>query len=718
MRKTSLILLFILLASPAFAQLTKQDSLSIAPLDTLDAAIVRDERTIRETATQTSIKKIEGAEIGRNFAVLGSPDLIKALQMLPGVSDGSELSSGLYVRGGDGSDNLYLLDGVPMYQISHMAGLFSSFNTDVIDDADFYKGGFPARFGGRLSSVVDVGVREGNFKEWHGNASLGLIDGHIQVEGPLIPGKTSINFGVRRTWTDIVKSVAMLFIKSERGQEMAGKTHYDFGDFNLKLVHKFSPVSKLSFSGYYGQDLLKAAVMVRQEDMKEDFIFDLKWGNILGTLAWDRQFSETFDMHAYAYYTNYSARMKIILEGSSVEVDEDGNKTTTALHMHENNNSRIYDLGIGANFYDKRFDGHHLRFGGSGVWHTYNPSRDELFKVEMNKISVLNTGDSQSKRYLGAEFGVYGEDEISLGRQWRINLGLSNALFVVDGKAYYRLEPRAAFKFMATDYLDVKGSFTTMNQFAHSVSASYADLPVDMWMPSTARVKPMSSNQFVLGSALKLPQNITVDVEAFYKTMDHIYEYAETNTMMPKINKWEDVFEEGIGRAYGLEFSFEYNTDKLNTAAYYTLSKTERLFKTFYYTWYPAKNDNRHKITLMASYRFNRKFELYGAWNYHTGNKFTGKSGVIWDGSTDRGYDLYESPNNYSLPPYHRLDVGFNWHKKTRHGLDATTTFSVYNAYNHVNPMIGMIEEDNGKMVGVAYGLIPILPTLSYALKF
>ena len=687
-------------------------------VDTLDAAIVRDEKTIRQITTQTSIKKIDGSKIGRNFAVLGAPDLIKTLQMLPGVSDGSELSSGLYVRGGDGSDNLFLQDGVPMYQVSHLIGMFSSFNTDVIGDTDFYKGGFPARFGGRLSSVVDVGVRDGNFKEWHGNASIGLVDGHFQIEGPLIPGKTSINFGVRRTWTDIIKSIAMLFINNELTEEMAGKTHYDFGDFNLKLVHKFSPVSKLSFSGYYGQDLMKASLMMREDNTKEDFTFDLKWGNTLGTLVWDRAWSENLDMQAFIYYTNYSARMKILLEATSVDVDEDGNKTTTLIHMHENNLSRIYDLGAGVNFFDKRWDGHHLRWGGSAVWHTYDPSRDESINAKTNGMLIFNSSDSQSQHYLGGEFALYAEDEITLGRQWRINLGLREALFVVDGRAYNRVEPRAAVKFMATDYLDFKGSFSTMNQFAHIVSATYADLPVDMWMPSTARVQPMSSNQYVLGGTLKLPQNLSLDVEAFYKTMDHLYEYAETNTMMPKIDKWEDVFEEGRGRAYGVEFSLEYETPKLNAAAYYTLSKTERLFKTFYYDWYPARNDNRHKITLSASYRFNRKFELYAAWLYHTGNKFTGRSGVIWIDGRDSGQDLYESPNNYSLPAYHRLDVGLNWHKKTRHGNESTWTISVYNAYNHVNPMLGMIEEDHGKMTGVAYGIIPIIPTISYALKF
>ena len=690
----------------------------MASVDTLEAAVIQDQKTIKEITTQTSLQRIDGSQIGKNFAVLGTPDLIKTLQMMPGVSSGSELMSGLYVRGGDGSDNLFLLDGVPMYQVSHLIGMFSSFNTDVIENADFYKGGFPARYGGRLSSVVDVGVREGNFEQWHGNASLGLVDGHFQIEGPLWKGKTSINFGVRRTWTDILKSVATLFIKGETQQEMASNFHYDFGDFNLKLVHKFSPDSKLSFSGYYGQDLMNAMFLFNQPDTKLDLTYRLKWGNTLGTLRWDRSWSETFAMDASVYYTNYSSRMKFLTEIDSKTTDDEGNVSKSNIDIHENNLSRIYDLGGGLNFYSKKFDGHHFRFGGSGVFHTYDPSRDSGILMTSDGAENINTKDSQSKHYLGGELAAYFEDEISLGRRWRINLGLRDALFLVDGRAYNRLEPRAAVKFMATDYLDLKGSFSTMNQFTHQVAATYLDLPTNLWMPSTAKVKPMNSNQLVLGGVLKFPQNITLDVEAFYKTLDHLYEYTGANTMLPQINQWEEVFEEGRGRAYGLEVSLEYKTEKLQTAAYYTLSKSERQFDTFYYTWYPDRNDNRHKVTLTASYRFNKKFELYGAWIYHTGNRFTGKSGVIWAGGQELDYALYDSPNNFALPDYHRLDLGLNFHRKTRRGNESTLTISIYNAYNHVNPMFGFIEQDGDKMVGVAYGLIPIIPTISYALKF
>ena len=313
---------------------------------------------------------------------------------------------------------------------------------------------------------------------------------------------------------------------------------------------------------------------------------------------------------------------------------------------------------------------------------------------------------------------AYAEDEITLGRRWRLNLGLRDALYLVDGKAYNRIEPRAAVKFMATDYLDFKGSFSTMNQFAHQVSAVYIDLPTNLWMPSTAKVKPMNSNQYVLGGTLKLPVGVSVDIEAFYKSMTHLYEYTGTNAILPQIDRWEEVFEEGIGRAYGTELSIEYESKKFQAAAYYTLAKSERLFRTFSPSWYPDRFDNRHKVTLTASYHFNKHFELYGAWLYHSGNRFTGKTGVIWNGENELGYELYGSPNNFELPAYHRMDVGLNFHKKTRHGFDSTTTISLYNAYNHVNPMFGFTEQHEGRMVGVAYGIIPIIPTISFCLKF
>ncbi len=681
---------------------------AISRQDTIEAAVISDSKTLREAYTQTSLKRIDGSELGRNFAVFGAPDLIKSLQMLPGVSSGTELMTGFYVRGGDGSDNLFLLDGVPMYQISHLVGLFSSFNTDVIDYADFYKGGFPARFGGRLSSVVDVGVKEGNFVQWHGSASLGNVDGRVQIEGPIIKGKTSLNFGLRRTWTEPMQALAILFIDDPTERKMAKNFHYNFGDANLKLVHKFTPDDKFSLSLYYGQDYLKTLVLQSEDGTQLDLNYKLHWGNTLGSLRYDKRIGPLLDMSAALWYTTYTSRM--IFDTKATNDEE-------SMNLAENNLSRVKDFGGNIDFYDKKIDNHHFRFGGSAVAHVYDPTRSQSLYMESDGSIQIDEKSSQSRNYQGAELVAYLEDEISIGRRWRLNLGLREVLFMVGkGKTFNRLEPRLALKYQASDLFALKTSFSTMNQFTHKVSATYLDLPSNLWMPSTAKVKPGSSNQWVLGAELTLPWNISLDIEAFYKTLSHLYEYTGINSMLPQIDKWESVFEEGKGRAAGVEFSVEYRTEHLQAAAYYTLSRSERHFDSFYFGWFPDRNDNLHKLNLNASYRFNEKFELYAAWVYHTGNRFTGKMATVNEnGST---IDVYGTPNYYHLPAYHRLDAGFNWHRKHSKGREGVLTLSVYNIYNHVNAVFGMIEEENGKIYGTSYGFIPIIPSLFYTYKF
>lgn len=688
------------------------DSLTVTRRDTIVPAFVYSDKKIREARSQTSLKRLDGDKIGRNFAILGTPDLVKSLQMLPGVSSGSELMAGLYVRGGDGSDNLFLLDGVPMYEVSHLVGMFSSFNTDLIDYADFYKGGFPARYGGRLSSVVDVGIKEGSFDRWSGSASLGSIDGRFNIGGPLVKGKTSLNFGLRRTWTEVMQGLATVFIEDEQEKRMAEAFHYDFGDFNLKLVHKFSPRDKLTFSAYYGQDLLNALISEGDDESLSEIDYNLRWGNTLGTLRYDKIFSETLVMDAQLFYTNYSSRMVFTTEASSTGESE----PSSYFNLRENNLSRVYDIGLNANLYSKRVEGHHFRGGGSVIWHTYDPTRSEGMSAEEDGVPIYNTDTKEEKHYNGAEIAAYIEDEISIADRLNVNVGLRDALYVVGGKVYNRIEPRLAVRFYANDALSLKGSFSTMDQFTHKVSATYIDLPSNLWMPSTAKVKPMRSNQWVLGGELKLPCNLNIDVEAFYKTMDHLYEYTGINTMLPRIDRWEDVFEEWKGRAYGVEISAEYSQEKFFAAAYYTLSRSERLFETFYHDYFPDRNDNLHRLTLTASYRFSKKFELYAAWVYHSGNRFTGKEAVIQDETSS--CDIYGSPNNYLLPDYHRLDAGLNWHRTTRRGHERTLTLSVYNAYNHVNAMFGFVDEDDGKLLGHSYGIVPIIPSLSYTYRF
>lgn len=700
-------------------------------VDTLSAAIVRTDKEKLAARSQTSMQKLDTVKIRRGFAVLGSPDLIKTLQMFPGVSSGTELSSGLYVRGGDGSDNLFLLDGVPLYQVSHVIGLFSSFNTDVTEDVDFYKGGFPARYGGRLSSVVDVGVKTGSFTKWKGSASLGLIDGRIQLEGPIVKNKTSINIGVRRTWLDLIKSLAMGVVRlrgnSENIEDVMSYTHYDFGDVNLKLTHLLGETGKLSFSAYYGHDVLSAKGNMNSEtdsDSESHLATRLKWGNILSSFRFEKFWPQNgWSTDTKLYYTNYTSDIRMDTYVKKISTSDDEPSQKTEINLNECDLSRIHDVGLSSDWLFDRVDGHHIRVGIGAVGHMYDPYRKLDMELKMNNMKYDELHNANSVEYLGAEVGLYIEDEINLVDHLVANFGLRESAYFVKSSFYNSLEPRLALKYDVNKKFTLKTSYARMSQFSHLVSACYMDLPSNLWMPSTSKIKPMSSGQFVLGATFHPSGEWMVDVEAFYKKMNHLYEYNGTNTFLPSLDRWELDYLEGQGRAYGAELSVEYSAQKFSGALYYTLSRSERLFPSYYYTWFPDRNDNRHKLTLNASYRFSRSFEVYACWTYHTGNRFTAASSVTWntseeDGSYESPTYIYSMPNNYHLPDYHRLDVGLNWHKRMANGKSRTLNVSVYNAYNRLNAFFGSVDVAADKIVGIAYGIVPIIPSVSYMWRF
>lgn len=731
MKKTLSLLLGVLLSLPSLAQHWDNEK-----IDTLNAAVVQTDKQKKAARSQTSLKTLDNRLIRRGFAVLGTPDLVKTLQILPGVSAGTELMSGMYVRGGDGSDNLFLLDGVPMYQVSHVVGLFSSFNTDMIDEVDFYKGGFPARYGGRLSSVVDVGIKEGSFSEWKGSASLGIIDGRLQIEGPVIKDKLSINAGIRRTWLDVAKYIGSFFLEDELSQEMLRAASYNFSDINLKLVQKFNADSKLSLSCYYGHDhggfkLTETLLGVENDDRyitESDLFFKLKWGNTLASLRWERRLpSRDILFDASAYYTNYTTDMVFDGNEHDVEKDEAGKVVSDArIRVYERNFGRIHDIGANTNIYINGLPGQRLRFGTSFVGHIYDPFREMSVKISSFKKPVYSEGYDESTSYLGGELALYAEDEISVEDLLKLNLGLRENLFFVKNKVYSCLEPRAALRCDLSESFLLKCSYSITNQFTHQLAACYLDLPTNIWMPSTAQIKPMKAEQIVAGFKWSLPFNLSFDVELWYKNMFHLYEYAGSNSMLPQIEKWEKYYHEGKGRSYGAEFGVEYSSEHVFAALYYTLSRSERLFPSFYFDWYPDRNDNLHKLNLHAQYRFNKRFELYASWTYHTGNRFTSITAVGKDGIENEGGDIfvpnqievYDMPNRYRMPDYMRLDAGLNWHRKFRNGHTRTLTLSVYNVTNRLNAVMAFLDVKEDKVKGYAYGLIPIIPSLSYYWTF
>ena len=683
--------------------------------DSLEAAYVTEVRERAKNTTQTGLIRMDARELKSGIAVFGTPDIIKKLQMLPGVAAGNELMSGLYVHGGDGNDNLYLLDGVPLYNISHFGGLFSSFNTDVVDNLDFYKSGFPARYGGRLSSVVDVETREGDMEHYHGTFALGLIDGRIQVEGPIVKGKTSFNVGLRRTWLDVITIPAIWYANRRNGADKDVSGGYAMTDINARLTHRFAPGNTLNVSFYTGRDNLRAGQETVQhsgEHQGTDIMkIGVKWGSLTASVS-----------HAYEY--SKKLRSKNMLYYSQSDSDtgynfsfwtwDQGDNVTA---MDDKNTGHIREIGLRSDWDWLPGSSHHVRFGLSAQYHWYHTSRNYTSTTEKPGAEPEKDAQDESIGYRSFEPALYMEDEIFLRYNLTANVGLRAALFKTGSSVFFSPEPRVAFKWLIYKDLSAKISYTRMSQFAHLVAAMYMDLPSNSWMPSTDSARPMVSDQVAGGLYFTPGRHWKVNLEGWYKNMDHILVYNGSNTFTPPVTEWEKSFTEGKGQSWGLEFEGGYDNGKLSLTAYYTLSWTRRNFEAVYGNWFLDRNDNRHKINLVGSWHFAKHWQAFANWNFHSGNRITFPSHYLVNGSS-KTY-LYDAPYNHRLPNYHRLDVGIDYFTTFRNQHTLQVNLSIYNVYNHLNASLAMLETlPDGTFRGKSYGLVPIIPTITVSYKF
>lgn len=686
----------------------------------VSATITADKYAEEKSRSQTGRERLEDMDFIYGNVVFSSPDLIKAIQNLPGVNSGTELMSGLYVHGGEGSDNLFLLDGVPMYQISHLGGLFSSFNTDVVDHLDFYKSGFPARYGGRMSSIVDVRTGDGDPERYRGTFMIGLIDGRLQFEGPIVKGRTSFNLAFRRSWMDaVLKPITDLVNRMNKDGETVGGT-YAFYDMNASVTHRFSGSSILSLKFYHGRDRLKLKLDTEQSgtyyDKGEQVTLygtdnlhgDIAWGNTLASLNWRHRISDRLDMKALLYYTGSSADVQYWWHTWDCD-EEDGEHN---LSMDETNYSRINDIALTTDFTWNPHRAHRIRFGTSYQFHIYSPSRQGLATEDS-----VQEESSSSLRYLGNEFSLYAEDEMTFLDRLTLNLGLRYAMFGVSGKVWNRLEPRVSLGVECMEGVDFRASYTEMNQFAHLVSTTYLDVPTNCWLPSTREIAPMHSRQVAAGIYSRLPLGFRLNVEGWYKTMDNLLEYSGSNTLFPPLDTWETSFNKGKGRSYGLETEFGWRSRKLSLTAYYTLSWSQRKFDGIWTDWYSHRFDSRHKLTLMGNWKVSRTVDLYASWNYCSGSWMTVATHIYNPGEVfDR---IYTKPNNVNLPDYHRLDLGANFRKTSRKGLEHIWNIGIYNAYCRKNVVfVAVNERDDKSLYGTGRAIFPIIPSFSYTLKF
>lgn len=723
-------------------------AIELEPSASLEEVVITGQSNDKQSvlSTQMGALEINQQTIRSTPVMFGEADIIKTLQLTPGVSAGTEGTAGMYVRGGNVDENLFLIDGNPVYQINHIGGIFSAFNPEAISGMDFFKSGFPSRYGGRLSSVVDVYTKEGNMKEYHGSASIGLISGNLNFEGPIIKDRTSFNIGLRRTWLDVLSAPAVAIankITKKDGTRL--RARYAFHDLNLKVNHIFNDRSRMYLSLYNGNDVLKGgSTDFPDQDSDNNYNYDsdvsLRWGNIMVTAGWTYVFNNRLFGKVSGVFTRYHSRLR---NTEHDVVGNEGDEDYSDSFRENETNTGITDFGLRTSFDYLPASAHHIRFGGDYLVHRFHPEYNRSVAYEKNEETSVEIGQEFANDLLwGHEAGVYAEDDWTLSSAVRLNAGLRFSLFNVQGKTYTGLEPRVSLRWLLDDNLSFKASYSRMNQYVHLISNSFISLPTDAWMPVTRKLKPLISDQVSAGFYYNLNKEYNFSVEGYYKTLDNLLEYRDGHTFTPSFVNWEDKLTAGEGRSYGAEFMVRKETGRTTGWVGYGLSWSDRQFDELNQgARYPARFDNRHKLNIVVMHKISPKVELSAAWSYASGNHVTLSLENYYENGTgsptnnDNRYmgasesiDYYEGRNNYQLPAYHRLDLGIKIYRPKKKGRMGIWTVSIYNVYSRMNPFM-IYKSDKtvpdpgssyGKNVPVfkTIGIMPIIPSISYTYKF
>ncbi|MEP3389869.1 MAG: TonB-dependent receptor plug domain-containing protein [Reichenbachiella sp.] len=681
---------------------------------------------IQET-TEMGTFNISSKQIKNRPAIGGEVDLIKVLQLLPGVQSGREGSAGLYVRGGGPDQNLILLDGVPVYNANHLFGFMSVFNTDAINNVKLVKGAFPARYGGRLSSVVDISMKEGNNKEFHGEGALGLISTKLMLEGPIKSEKTSFAISGRRTYADLLaqpfirKTSSVDFYGTYTEDDPFGK--YYFYDLTGKINHKFSDKDRIFFSVYHGKDLGSAGITSIAENEANNFnrYYEsdggLEWGSSIGVVRWNHVFAPKIFGNTSISYSHYGFESK----GRSFEsVIDQGDTTVT--YQRFDSQSEIEDWSAKMDFDYYPNPNHAIRFGLGASTHKFVPN---VFVVAGSSVldSAFNDSNTNAVEYFG-----YAEDEIKWSRKISSNFGVHYAVFQVDGKTYQNLQPRLSFRFLLNENNSIKASYSRMAQFLHLLTNPGVGVPTDFWVPATGNIAPQEGEQVSLGW---FHGNSNLDfefsVEAYYKQMENLLEYKEGASFLDRDVNWQDKVEIGKGLSYGIEFYVKKSFGKTDGWVGYTLSRTERSFDNLNHgETFLFKYDRTHDISAAINHQLSDKVFVSANWVLGSGSMITLPTYERWNSDPYMGgtYQEYTSRNGYRMRTYHRLDLSIRFHKKKKWG-ERNWVISVYNAYSRRNPFYikqqaktwGNINWEEGTKFQ-EYTLFPIIPSVSYQFKF
>ncbi len=694
----------------------QQISLNLDKSQRIDFSLVTDPRELQEvvvttrvkdenvTRTQVGVERMEMKEIAQIPVLMGERDLIKVMQLTPGIKPTGEGNTGFYVRGGAADQNLILLDNALVYNASHLMGFFSTFNSDAIKDATIYKGPMPAQYGGRLSSALDIVMNEGNNQDYHVSGGIGLISTKLNIEGPIQKDKSSFLITGRRTYADLMAKAS--------GVEGFENASLYFYDLNAKANYILSDKDRIYLSGYFGRDKLAA----------EDF-FGLEWGNATGTLRWNHILSDKLFSNTSLVYSDYDYKV-------TVYMTERDNKMGIL--------SRIRDWNLKQDFQYFPNPSNSIRFGLSTTYHTVLPGQ-----VSFDNPYQFNV-ESLQKKY-SWENALYGTNTWKVSNKLSAIYGLRFSTFSVLGpgdiytlddkhqvkdtisygsgdfvKTYFNIEPRLSLAYQLNKNSSLKAAYARTTQNMHLVANSSVSTPVDRWVPTSNIIQPEIADQVSLGYFHNFANNMfEFSIEGYYKNLQNQIDYKDgADIQTTDVVETELLF--GKGRAYGVEFFLKKKYGRFNGWLGYTLSRSEKQIDGINDgKWYAAKQDRTHDVSIVGMYELTKKWSLSAAWVYYTGDAVTFPSGKYTIDNQVAMY--YTERNGYRMPAYHRLDLGATWKLKDTKKFYSELAFSLYNAYGRENAyMIDFRENKDDPTRTDAYqiSLFRFVPSVSWNFRF
>ena len=665
-----------------------------------DVEIIAQRKNHNITSTEMGAERLEVKEISKIPVLFGEADIMKTLKLTPGIKSVGEGSGGMYVRGGNNSQNLILLDEATVYNADHLLGFFSTFNSDAIKDIQMFKGTAPAEYGGRTSSVLDVKMNDGNNQKYHVGGGIGLISSRLNIEGPIVEDKSSFLITARRTYAD-------LFLKLSK-DELINNNQLYFYDLNAKVNYKIDNKNRLFLSGYFGRDVFEF------QDR-----FGINWGNSTGTIRWNHIWNERLFSNTSVIYSDFDYK---------VDIMQDAGFSLTSMIKNWNLKHEFQFFINNKNT---------VSFGFSSIYKTIIPGQLELSEDSDILPLVL-----QKKH--ASDNAIYASNVWKPSYNLNINYGVRLSAYYLfgpgdfytykDGEVnstttygkgevvqhYINIEPRVNIAWILNDQNSLKTSYTRNTQNLHLVSNSTSSMPTDIWISSSNNVKPEISDQLSLGYFLNFNKDkYQFSSEIYYRWMQNQID-LKNGADINANDKIEGELLFGIGRAYGLELLLKKKTGKITGWIGYTYSTSERLIDGVNNNkWYPAKQDIKHDISVVGIYDLNKKWSVSASWVYNTGNAVTFPSGKYIINGNVQYY--YTERNGYRMPDYHRLDIGATRSLKKTKQFESSLNFSVYNAYGHKNPFsidFQQDENDPSKTVAVKTYLFTYVPSITYNFKF